>query len=144
MGAQQPGNLNERVRMAAERALAANGYAAPIDLLMEMQLLAPSNVRFWDKGGCPALEPYIQGSPGKLAQTFEIFRTWAQEKQLEPVKASLHGSTRDQSVVFLTVSESAKCSECGGAIGRGSFLFREKNDTRRLTQEALEALDLPR
>jgi hypothetical protein len=184
MGAQQPKNLNERVRWAADRALEANGYASPIDLLQHMQLLAPSNVRFWQKGGCPSLEPHIQGGPKKLAQTFEIFTTWAQEKRLEPIKAALRGSTRDPShelrvtanadprmeeffrtyyaaagtprkldavlkkvnkppdlVVFITVSESAKCAECGADLVRGSFLFREKDASLCLSCADLDHLE---
>jgi hypothetical protein len=184
MGTQQPQNLNERVRQAAERVLDAKGYASPIKLLVQMQLLPQSSVRFWEKGGCPSLEPHFQGSPQKLAQTFSLFQAWAREKGLKPIQASLNGSARDPShelrvtsdgdleleaffrtyyaaaetpqkldavvqkvnkpadlVVFLTVSETATCAECGAAIDRGGFLFREKTDTLCLSCADLDHLE---
>lgn len=184
MSTQQPRDLNERVRLAAQRVLDVKGYVSPIELLMQMQLIQPSNVRIWEKGGYPSLEPYIQGGPKKLAHTFDTFRVWAQEKGLKPIRASLRGSTRDRShelrvtanadpgmeewfrtcyaaaetprkldavvkkvnkppelVVFITVGESSKCSECGGAIERGDFLFREKNDALCLQCADLDHLE---
>lgn len=184
MSARQPRNLTDRVRQAAERVLEVRGYVSPIELLMQMQLLQPSHVRYWEKGEYPSLGPYIQGSPEKLTQAFEIFTAWAREKGLEPIAAALRGSSRDQShelrvtanddpvmerlfrtyyaitgttrkraaverkvnkppdlVVFITISESATCSECGGAIAPGDFLFRERSDALCLQCADLEHLE---
>ena len=105
VGIRQPKDLNERVRQAAERVLEAKGFVSPIELLVQMRLLAPPNVLFWEKGGCDCLEPHIQGGPKKLAQAFEIFTGWAQEKQLHPVKAALRGLSRDASHELCTSGE---------------------------------------
>lgn len=181
---QQSRDLNERVRRAAERALETNGYAAPIDLLVHLGFLQPAHVRHWEKGEHPSLEPHIQCGPQKLARAFELFKGWAQEKGMEPIRASLRGSSRDQPhelrvtahadpateafyrtyyaaagtprkreavvkkinkppdlVVFITVSEISKCSECGVAVERGEFLFREKTDALCLQCADLDHLE---
>ncbi len=180
----QPKDLNERVRQAAERVLEAKRYVSPIDLLIEMRLLAPPTVLLWEKGGHDCLEPHIQGSATKLAQTFEIFTGWAQEKHLHPIKAALRGLSRDSShelrvtidanpqkeeffrtcygaavtprqldtlvkkvnkppelAVFMTVSESVHCAECGAGIEKGGFLFREKDDSLCLQCADLDHLE---
>jgi len=72
-----PRELNDRVVRAAERVLDVKGYVSPIELLKQMQLLAPAHVRMWEKGVYECPYPHTHGSPKKLAQTFGMFTQWA-------------------------------------------------------------------
>lgn len=170
MGYEQPKDMNERVVQAARRVLDVKGFVSPIELLLQMQLLAPSNLRVWEKGVGDYLQSHIQGSPEKLARAFAIFADWARAERLVPIKASLRAPARDQAhelqvtadgnprmeeffrtyyaaadtpprklealanklnkppelAVFMTVSDTATCAECGAEIAQGGFLFREK------------------
>jgi len=179
------GQLRQRVISAAERVLEVKGYVSPIELLMQMGLLAPSHVRMWEKGVDESLFPSIQCGAKKLAKTFLLFKEWAAENELTPVKAALRSSGRDQSheltvtgedvpemesffrtyyapaditprklealkkklnkppdlVVFMTVSDSVNCEECGTELTRGDFLFREKDKSLCLACADLDHLE---
>ena len=91
------GQLKQRVVDAAACVLGVKGYASPIELLKQMRLLSDADVGQWEKGVFDCLEPHIQGSPKKLAITFDTFLTWAQDGELIPVTAALCSSGRDQS-----------------------------------------------
>jgi len=71
--------LKPRVIRAAERVLEVKGVVSPIELLKQMQFLAPSHVRMWEKGVHACLYPQIQCGSNKLAQTFQIFTQWAKK-----------------------------------------------------------------
>jgi len=90
MGNKRLDNLKERVELAAEAALKTSGSVGPLELLVEMRLLAPSHFTSWRKGIIPALEDVIQGSPEKLQRSFEHFRQWARNRGMKPVKIPYH------------------------------------------------------
>ena len=77
MNAGKTAALEQRVIQAAERVLDVKGCVSPIELLTQMQLLAPSHVRMWEKGVHDCLFPHIQCGPKKLRQTFKTFNEWA-------------------------------------------------------------------
>ena len=91
------GQLKRRVLGAAECVLAVKGYVSPIELLKQMGFLAPSCVRLWEKGVHDCLASQIQCGAGKLETTYRLFREWAQEQELVPIRATLRTSGRDQS-----------------------------------------------
>lgn len=97
MNAGKTAALEQRVIQAAERVLDVKGCVSPIELLTQMQLLAPSHVRMWEKGVHDCLFPHIQCGPKKLRQTFKTFNEWAREHGMVAVEATLRGSARDQS-----------------------------------------------
>lgn len=74
--------LADRVTKAAEAALAAQGYAAPIDVLRGLGWLDPNTMRRWQQGQIPRLEPVLQASPAGLAHAMTLFRDWAARKGL--------------------------------------------------------------
>lgn len=87
MGTKQPTELDERVFAAADAVLRACGSAGPLELLVEMSLLAPSHVTAWQKGITEDLSTGIQGSSDKLAKTFAYFEQWAAQRRLKAILA---------------------------------------------------------
>jgi hypothetical protein len=86
MGHKQPRDLKLRVELAAEAILQAKGTVGPLELLMQMQLLASSHFVSWQKGIIPTLEDVMQGGRERLQQSFQHFRQWAQDRGMQPVK----------------------------------------------------------
>jgi hypothetical protein len=81
--------FRERVRAAAEGALAEGGSVGPLELFQYMQLLQSFHVESWRQGDehYRALEPSIQVGPAKLARTLRYFEEWVNERGLVPVEA---------------------------------------------------------
>lgn len=86
--------LESRVVAAAESALAEQQHVNAIDVLTGMRLLAPDHVDAWRKGRIPILEEAIQASPGKVANSLEIFRRWAESRGLQPMETRFVRATR--------------------------------------------------
>ncbi len=86
MAIKQPRELQERVEQAAEAVLEANGSVGPLELLLQMQWLAPSHLAGWRKGIIPSLAELIQGSPEKRRKAFRHFQEWAQKRELKSVE----------------------------------------------------------
>ncbi|MGI8744233.1 MAG: hypothetical protein ACR2NN_16995 [Bryobacteraceae bacterium] len=86
--------LEERVRQAAEAALADHHYVSAIDVLTGMRLLEPVHVAAWRKGRIDSLETMIQGSLNKISRSMQIFRAWAEEKGLQPSHTRYVRATR--------------------------------------------------
>jgi hypothetical protein len=93
MGNKQPRELKERVEQAANAVLQASGSVGPLELLLQMSLLAPSHFAGWQKGSISTLEDVIQGSPEKRQQSFQHFQQWAKDRGMKPVKAPYLRST---------------------------------------------------
>jgi hypothetical protein len=74
--------LETRVVMAAEAALAAQGYAGAIDVLGGIGWLNPSTVGQWRRGQIDCLEHAIQTNPARIAEALNLFRAWATAKGL--------------------------------------------------------------
>jgi hypothetical protein len=87
VGPKQPTKLDERVFAAADTVLRACRSVSPLELLVEMRLLAPAHVTAWQKGISEDLSGCIQGSSDKLKKTFAFFEQWAAERQLKPIIA---------------------------------------------------------
>jgi hypothetical protein len=88
--AQQATNLRQRVEQAAEAVLERDGSVGPLELLRQMQLLAPPHMQQWLQGNphlCP-LEPHIQGSQEKIKHTFDYFLDWAEARGLQRSEAN--------------------------------------------------------
>jgi hypothetical protein len=86
VGNKQSRDLKERVELAANAVLKANGFVGPLELLQQMRLLASSHFTSWQKGIIPKLEDVIQGSPERLHRSFQHFRQWAQDRDMKHVR----------------------------------------------------------
>jgi hypothetical protein len=93
MGNKQSRKLKERVERAADAVLQASGSVGPLELLLQMGLLAPSQLMSWQKGIIPSLEDVIQGGPEKLRRSFQHFRQWAQDHGMKSVNAQYRRSS---------------------------------------------------
>ena len=87
-------DLKARVIAAAEAALADHDFVSPIDVLVNMGLLSPSNVEAWKKGRVGHLEEMIQGSAPKLSSAFAVFGQWVKDKGLKPTEVRYTRPTR--------------------------------------------------
>jgi hypothetical protein len=74
--------LAERVAHAADAALAEQGHAGFLDVLLGMGWLVPSTAGEWRRGQIECLEGAILTAPGRLAEARRLFRSWAQAKGL--------------------------------------------------------------
>jgi hypothetical protein len=88
--------ITARVRRVAEQALAANGYVAPIDVLVGLGWLAPVRVNEWRQGRLPALEDGVQANPAKISEAMGDFRRWARQCGLVPSQTAYLARTPDR------------------------------------------------
>jgi hypothetical protein len=74
--------LENRVANAAEAALAAQGYASALDVLLRIGWLAPSAMQAWRRGQIDCIEGAIQTNPARIVEALNLFRAWATAKDL--------------------------------------------------------------
>lgn len=82
MSEKSKATLAERVANAADAALAAQGYASPIDVLVGIGWLYPGAVKEWQQGRIDCLVDVIQVKPSRLPQALALLRSWATGKGL--------------------------------------------------------------
>jgi hypothetical protein len=75
-------HLADRVTRAAEASLAAQGYVAPLDVLLGIRWLDPNSEKRWRLGQVDFLEHALQTNPTRIAEAMELFRSWAERKGL--------------------------------------------------------------
>ncbi len=75
MASKTRAQLADRVTSAAQAALAAQNYVAPIDVLTGIGWLAPSSARAWQQGRIGCLEEAIQAS--RILKAITILQNWA-------------------------------------------------------------------
>jgi hypothetical protein len=76
--------LAERVRKAAEAALARQNYVSPIDVLTGIGWLDTGAVDRWRRGQIDCLEAAVQSNLPRISEAMKLFRAWAAEKGLKP------------------------------------------------------------
>jgi hypothetical protein len=75
--------LEQRVTTAAEKALAAQGYASATDVLLGIGWLPPSTVQAWRRGQIDCIEGAIQTNPARIVEALKLFQSWATAKDLK-------------------------------------------------------------
>jgi hypothetical protein len=80
--------LEDRVREAAESALAEQGYVSNIDVLMRGGYMAPALVGDPRRGRSACLEELILVNPSKIESTIFLFRNWACQRNVQPSEAA--------------------------------------------------------
>jgi hypothetical protein len=76
--------LAHRVTMAAQAALRARGYAAPIDVLLAIGWLDAEAHARWRGGQIPYLERVVQANLSRISTAMHLFRQWAANQGLKP------------------------------------------------------------
>ena len=79
--------LVDRVAAAAERALAAQKYVSPIDVLLGIGWLDPNSLQRWKQGQIGCLEEVLQTSPERISEAMGLLRSWAEGNALLPSEA---------------------------------------------------------
>src|SRR5580704_13646683 len=74
--------LHERVRQAAEAALAEKQYVSAIDVLLGIGWLAPGNVDAWRQRRIDYLERVVNANLSRISEAMHVFRSWANSKGL--------------------------------------------------------------
>src|SRR5882724_10882134 len=83
--AMNPKNRNalaQRVVNAAEAALAAQGYASSIDILVGIGWLDAGRVEQWRRGQIDYLESAVQTNLSRVSEAMKLFRSWAARRGL--------------------------------------------------------------
>lgn len=70
-------DIQVRVRQVAEGALAEQHFVRPVDVLLGLGWLAPSQVDAWRKGRVQYLERAVQAKLGKASTAMAELRRWA-------------------------------------------------------------------
>jgi hypothetical protein len=81
-------NVADRVAAAADAALAAKKYVAPVDVLMGIGWLDPNTHRRWRQGQIDELESVIHVNLSRISEAMKLFRAWASGKGLIPSETS--------------------------------------------------------
>ncbi len=89
-------DVEAQVRRVGEQVLAEQHYVRPIDVLLGLGWLAPSQLDRWRQGRVPYLEQVIQANLGKVSTAMAAFRRWAQESGLTPSETAYLARTRDR------------------------------------------------
>jgi hypothetical protein len=80
--------LADRVTTAAEAALAAQDYVAPVDVLLGIGWLDGGTVNRWRQGQVAWLEGAMQTNLSRISEAMKLLRSWATAKGLSPSEAA--------------------------------------------------------
>jgi len=94
--ASTPGDLERRVAGAAEAALAERQVVSPVDVLVGLGWLAPSQVAAWRQGRLETLEGALTVSPAKLSAALGLLEPWAHDRGLVASETAYVARTPDR------------------------------------------------
>jgi hypothetical protein len=94
--------LPERVTEAAEASLAAQSYASPFHMLLDLGWLDPNSARRWQQGQVACLEDVMQVNPARIAEAMALLRSWAVAKGLPPTEAQYSARTPQRPALRFT------------------------------------------
>ena len=93
--------LANRVTRTAEAVLAAQGYVAPLDVLVGIGWLDAGAVKRWRQGQVDCLEGVVQANLSRISEAMKLFRSWATETGLRPSETAYVARTpQRQTLVF--------------------------------------------
>lgn len=96
--------LEERVVRVAEAALEAQGYVSPVDVLLRIGWLAPTDLDRWRQGRVECLEGVVQAGLGKQTTAMQELRAWAGARGLRASETAYRARTRDRRELRFSVS----------------------------------------
>ena len=100
-------DLEQRVRRAAEAALAEQRFVCAIDVLLGLGWLAPSHLERWRQGRVESLERVVQANLSKITVAMAALRHWARDRGLNPSETDYVARTRDRRQLRFSVSGDA-------------------------------------
>jgi hypothetical protein len=120
-------DLEQRVRRAAEAALAEKQLFSAIDVLLGLGWLAPSRVDEWRQGRVESLEREVQANLSKVTAAMAAFRRWARDRGLNPSETDYVARTRDRRQLRFSVSGDAsieRADRTNCPVGRAEEIAR--------------------
>jgi hypothetical protein len=137
---QDRSKLDRRVEAAAEAALRAAKYVAPVDVLAGLGWLPPTLLDDWRKGRVGSLEDVLSVRPDKLVTALELLLSWARDKGLVPSEVAYLAATRDKRPLRFTEDG----GESAERVFRTHWISPELSDAQRnrLTERQSRAPDL--
>ena len=94
--------LANRVIKAAEAALAAQHYAAPVDVLVGLGWLDGGTVKRWRQGQVDYLERVVQTNLSRISEAMKLFRRFSRSRhryERQGLLVELHALTQAQRVL---------------------------------------------
>ncbi len=104
-------DLQSRVRRIAEEVLAEQRYVRPVDILLGLGWLAPSQVDLWRQGRVPNLEHEIQAGLGKVSTALKEVARCARARGLVPSETAYVARTRHLRGLRFSVSGDPRIEE---------------------------------
>jgi hypothetical protein len=132
--------LAQRVVKAAEAALAVQGYASSIDVLVGIGWLDAGKVEQWRRGQIDYLERVVQTNLPRISEAMKLFRSWAAQRGLSASPTSyVARSPRRQTLRF-----SRSGHPTIEALYRTHWVSQELSERKRqrLAEKASRAPDL--
>ncbi|WP_410624954.1 hypothetical protein [Amycolatopsis sp. cmx-8-4] len=96
MNPQNQAKLRRDIAAAGSAAIARNGYATTIDVLLGTGWVRPERVKEWRRGRVPYPEQVMVASLPKISAAMRAFRTWAESAGLRPSETVYVSWTRDR------------------------------------------------
>jgi hypothetical protein len=140
MSRKDQATLAERVATAAETALAAQGYASPIDVLLGIGWLYHGAVKEWQQGRIDCLDGVIQVKPSRLSGALTLLRSWATGKGLIESETEYVARTPQRQTLRFSRSGDAALEKLYRTHWISSELPEKKRE--RLVEKANRAPDL--
>lgn len=132
--------LEERVARAAQAALDGQRYVSPVDVLLRIGWLAPTDLDRWRQGRVDSLERVVQAGLGKQTTAMKALRAWAEAKALRPAETDYRARTRDRRELRFSVSGRPEIERAYRTHWVSAELSQREAD--RLTERAGAAPDL--
>ena len=132
--------LAQRVNKAAEAALAAQGYASSIDVLVGIGWLDPGKVEQWRRGQIDYLERGVQSNLSRISDAMKLFRAWAAGRGLLASQTSYVARRPGREMLRFSRSGDPKIE----ALYRTHWVSQELSERKRqrLAEKASRAPDL--
>jgi hypothetical protein len=123
--AMNPKNRNalaQRVVKAAEAALAAQGYASSIDVLVGIGWLDGGKMEQWRRGQIDYLERAVQTNLPRISEAMKLFRSWRPEEACPRARRVISRAARGVRRCVSAEAVTQRSKRCTGPIGyRKSF-----------------------
>jgi len=97
-------SLEARVVRAAEAALTAKNFVAPVDILVGMGWLASPRIDEWRQGRVDYLERVTTANLNKISNVMHLFRRWARARGLHPSETAYPSRTRSRRTLVFSKS----------------------------------------
>jgi hypothetical protein len=104
MSSKNRGTLADRVRGAAEAALATQHYASPLDVIVGIGWIDGGTVKRWQQGRIDCFEAALQTPPARVAEAIELLRSWATERGLFASETQYVARTPQRQTLRFSVS----------------------------------------